>query len=116
MERIEQMNLWFVAGIAALLLAGNAAHAQDEWQDHAEIRAAAAAKVRARWGVDGGRVDAVAGKLDSRVRLARCDGPLAVSVPYETRRTSRVTTEVSCQGTRPWKIYVPVSLAVYRPV
>ena len=118
MERIDTLNLWLVAGAAALLLAGNAAQAtQARWQDLAEIRAAAAETVRSRWGVDGSRIDAVAGELDARVRLPKCEGSLAVSVPYEPRRrTNRVTTEVRCQGPRPWKIYVPVSLAVYQPV
>nr|MDJ0927308.1 flagellar basal body P-ring formation chaperone FlgA [Gammaproteobacteria bacterium] len=32
------------------------------------------------------------------------------------RRASRVTTEVRCRGGQPWKLYVPVRLAVFQPV
>lgn len=118
MKRIDVLNCWLVAAIAAVLLLGQVAQADQTWQDHAAIRAAAAQTVRAQWGVDGGRVDAVADELDQRVRLAACNEPLQVTVPFtnKNRRASRVTTEVRCRGSQPWKIYVPVRLAVFQPV
>ncbi len=54
-------------------------------------------------------VEILAGKLDHRLRLAKCDNPLtAISDPH--RRSSRLTVKVSCEGSRPWSIYVPVSI------
>jgi flagella basal body P-ring formation protein FlgA len=54
-------------------------------------------------------VEILAGNLDQRLRLSKCDNPLtAESDP--NRRSSRLTVKVSCEGSRPWAIYVPVTI------
>ena len=102
--------------ILLCLLAMQAQAQAEDWHPHEAIQAAAAAQARLKWSVSGGRVDAVADTLDARVRLARCETPLQASVPFDSRRTNRVTVEVRCAGPRPWKIFVPVRLAVFQPV
>ncbi len=112
MHKSELLNGWLLIGAALVCLAQPAR----AWQSPASIRAAAAEAARAQWGADGARVDAVADELDPRVRLADCGGPLAVKLPFAKQRSTRITAEVRCPGPREWKIYVPVRLAVYRPV
>ncbi len=82
-----------------------------EWQLHADILAVAASTARSGAGLDGGRVRAVADKIDPRLRLVACSQPLAGDIPYGNKKASRVTVEVQCPGTQPWKVYVPVKLA-----
>ncbi len=96
--------LWLCAGPAG------AAH------DHADIRRAAEQAATARLAVKAGRVEAVAGEIDRRLRLANCDVPLQASLPYADKRKSRVTAEVRCTGSQPWKLYVPVRLEVWQQV
>lgn len=47
------------------------------------------------------------GQLDSRLRLARCDGPLAAALPPGMGMQARVTVGVSCDAPH-WSIFVPV--------
>ncbi|RMF95763.1 MAG: flagella basal body P-ring formation protein FlgA [Gammaproteobacteria bacterium] len=112
MDKTELLNRGLLLGMALLLMAAPAL----AWQSPQSIRDAAAAAARAHWSADGARVDAVADELDPRLRLADCGGPLAVKLPFAKQRSTRVTAEVSCPGPQRWKLYVPVRLAVFRPV
>ncbi len=84
--------------------------------DHDDIRRVAEAAAAKRMAVSAGRVEAVAQDLDSRLRLAKCDVPLSAELPYDVGRKTRVTAEVRCTGSQPWKIYVPVNLQVWQRV
>jgi flagella basal body P-ring formation protein FlgA len=84
--------------------------------DHKDIERAAAAAAAQRMTVSGGRVEAVATPLDSRLQLAKCDVPLEATLPYDQGRKTRVTAEVRCTGTHAWKIFVPVNLQVWQRV
>jgi len=110
----------FTQILVVVAAAGAAAPAAAEkalrWQDHEEIRAAAAAAINAEWLAPGGRVDAVAGELDRRIRLPACGQPLEASVPFRARSSARVTARVQCAGPKPWKLHVPVQLSVFQQV
>jgi len=93
-----------------------AAGALDAGHAHEDIRAAAEAEARAARLPADGRFDVVADELDSRVRLNPCDQPLATSIPYGNKRSSRLTVEVRCAAPKPWKLYVPVHLTVFQDV
>jgi len=99
--------------IAILLMASAMA---DDWHPHEDIRAAAADAVRLQRAMPGARAEIVADDIDARVRLTRCAEPLAVKLPFDGRRSSRVTTEVRCSGPKPWKMFVPVRLVIYQSV
>ncbi len=99
----------FLLTVSAKVLAG-------EWQPHADILAVAASTARSGASLAGGRVKAVADKIDSRLRLAACSRPLVGDIPYGNKKSSRVTVEVQCLGTQPWKVYVPVKLALFQKV
>lgn len=113
---IFQRTLAVIAVALFLGAAGpSAAHAED-LQDHGSIRAAVVAAVQAELGQPGARVVAEADEIDRRLRLARCETPLAVTLPPGRRASRRVTAEVQCQGGRAWKIFVPARVTVYQRV
>ncbi len=94
-------------------------HADPEtglWQAHAEIREAAAEAVRRAAAGTAGPVEVVADSPDSRLQLPRCTEPLNAVLPAATRLAGRLTVEVSCSGNQPWRLYLPVQIAVTRPV
>lgn len=46
--------------------------------------------------------------LDRRLNLAACDQPLQAGEPPNGLRGGRSVVEVRCEGSKPWKIFVPV--------
>lgn len=58
-----------------------------------------------------GQVSFRSSRLDPRLRLTVCDQPLEINEgrPLNVNR-SRQTVKVSCYGTSPWRIFVPVEL------
>ncbi len=52
------------------------------------------------------------GRLDSRLKLAACTEELVAFTPPGRKRTGRTTVGVRCDGTRPWSLYVPVTVSV----
>lgn len=103
-----------VLGLCSLLPA--MATCADDWQAHAAIRSAAEEATRQRFGGAAGEVRAVADALDSRLRLRACEVPLVAELPPAAREAGRVTAEVRCPGAQPWRLYVPVRVAVTRTV
>ena len=59
---------------------------------------------------------ASAGRLDRRLRLARCDQDLQAYLRSGARIQQRTIVGVRCQGSQPWKVYVPVNLVVTQSV
>jgi flagella basal body P-ring formation protein FlgA len=54
--------------------------------------------------------------LDQRLRLSRCDTPLEAFLPPGARLYGKTTVGVRCSDAKPWKIYVPATLALYEKV
>jgi len=106
---------WLSLGVLLVggLLTATAARSAPDWQDHAAIRQAAEAAARA---AVPGEAAVVADRPDPRLRLAACDQPLAASVPRHGVRSARFTAEVRCEGSRPWRLYLPVRVTSIRPV
>lgn len=49
--------------------------------------------------------------IDPRLQLKRCDRPLAIrSNNLTVPRGGRITLKVSCEGSNPWRIYVPAHI------
>lgn len=77
--------------------------------------AESAARAHAVSTVGGGaRVAVTATAPDPRLRLPACAKPLAASVPAGA--AARLAVEVRCAAPSPWRVYVPVTVAVVRPV
>ena len=53
--------------------------------------------------------------LDNRLALADCNQPIDVD-DNSQKAGNRINLKVSCKGSTPWSIYVPVTLEVLRPV
>lgn len=85
-------------------------------QTHDSIRAAASRYLKENPPVADGRIEFTIGHLDARLRLQQCAAPLEIIHPPGGRRTGHTTLGVRCEGPRPWKLYLPVSIQVYRPV
>jgi len=52
------------------------------------------------------------GRLDSRLRLAQCSEKLQAFAPPGRKRTGRTTVGVRCTGSKPWSLYVPVTVRI----
>ncbi len=107
-RRIVDARAGRLAASAALLLAATAAAAGDARQSLDQVERTAEAFVATQAGGAG----AVATKLDRRLNLARCEGPLEAFLRPGARLANRTIVGVRCRGERPWKVYVPVHLAV----
>lgn len=97
---------------AALGCAGAAAGAAaaTALQPLESIRSAAESFVRSQ--MPGAQADIVvtAGRLDPRLRLARCGGPLDSSFISGTAPQAEVSVRVSCHAAANWTLYVPVTV------
>jgi flagella basal body P-ring formation protein FlgA len=103
-----------LALLAALLPAGVAG---GERQSLDAIRDAVEQYVRAALPASVGTLEVEVGYLDSRLRLAPCEGPFDLSVPgSRSPEVGNVTVGVRCPGPTPWSLYVPVQVAAHDDV
>jgi len=56
------------------------------------------------------------GQLDRRLRLSRCSNALETTWAPGSATLGQTTVAVRCQGVRPWKLYVPVKVALQQNV
>lgn len=63
-----------------------------------------------------GSYEVQVGKMDSRIRMPRCNEALVFFLPQGARRLGNVTVGVRCPGTAPWTLYVSAHIAHYRNV
>lgn len=61
----------------------------------------------------GYRIEYSVGNIDSRLSLAPCDGKPALSFASEPLETTTPSVLVTCEGKRPWRMYVTASVEVY---
>jgi flagellar basal body P-ring formation protein FlgA len=74
------------------------------------IRSAAAGFVRSQMPPGQAGIVVAAGRLDPRLRLARCGGPLKASFLSGARLQAEVSVAVGCRAGADWTIYVPVTV------
>ena len=103
-----------VAPAAALLLTLAGPACGDSWQDPDSIRSAAEQAALAPFANGPARVIAAAAPLDPRLRVHGCEQALTSTLPTPSQESGRVTAEVRCDGARPWRLFVPVRVSVYR--
>lgn len=97
-------------GVAALLLSYGTAIAQ--YQSHASILAEATEFVRADAGSFAVPPEVSPGELDSRLRMPLCTRDLEAFASPNGIRPGRTVVGVRCDGDKPWKLYVPVQIAL----
>ena len=103
-----------LAGGAALAMAVTAQ--ASDWQSLPEISAVAEKYVLERTARSDQRVKPQAARLDPRLRLPSCDSQLEPFLRRGTALSARTVVGVRCNGSRPWKIYVPVEVVVTESV
>jgi flagella basal body P-ring formation protein FlgA len=105
----------FLSGLVpgVLLTLAPAALADAAWQRHESIRQAAEAAARVALA---GPAEVTADSPDPRLKLVLCDQPLTATVPANGARAPRLTAEVRCAGSQPWRLYVPVRVTATRQV
>lgn len=99
--------------VAAFLITAPAT-AADDVQPLAAIEQVAEEFLAAKTAA--GQGDTAAVPLDRRLQLRRCDQPLEAFMRPGARVRQRTIVGVRCNGSRPWKVYVPVNLVVTEPV
>ena len=104
-------------GLAAALLAPSGAGAQPLQSPDAIVETARQfLQQRTAPRSDAGRTEIRMGALDRRLRLARCDQPLEGFMPPGGRLQGNTSVGVRCNGSRPWKLYVPARIRLIREV
>jgi flagella basal body P-ring formation protein FlgA len=94
----------FLTLVCMALTLRAAAQPSAAWQTPESIREAARARVAAVLGDD---VSVEAVSVDDRLKLPECGGPLASEIARPVQR-GQGTVAVSCQGSSPWRLFVPV--------
>ncbi len=56
------------------------------------------------------------GKLDSRLKLKRCNKSLRAFLPKGSRDIGKTTIGVKCNGANPWSLNVPVTISIFKKV
>jgi flagella basal body P-ring formation protein FlgA len=79
-------------------------------QPIASIRQAAEQFVQGQMPPGEADVIVTAGRLDSRLRLTRCGGPLEAALLSGARLAANMSVAVGCHTGADWTIYVPVSI------
>ncbi len=111
------MILWRNIAIAFICtLAANTSVAAGDTESSARISAAARSYIAKHhpWQSQKTRIDV--GQLDPRTRLPRCSRPLQAFMSPGAEIRRRSTVGVRCSGDKPWKIYLPVTVAAYARV
>lgn len=54
--------------------------------------------------------------LDHRLKLKFCSAPLEAYLPAGAKLHGKTTVGIRCNGSKPWKVFVPVNLVVYENV
>lgn len=89
----------------------------ETYQSHASIYWAAKNFIQKRvTSQENHKPEIKAGKLDSRLKLTKCNKRLHAFLPKGSRETGKTTVGVKCTGTKPWSLHVPVTVSIYKNV
>lgn len=107
---------WDLFLFIAVVLLARPSLAQLPVQDHARILQTAEAFAREQAEHAGVRLEVKAGGLDPRLRLSACEIPLQAALAPGARAEGSTAVKVSCEGVRPWRLYVRVQIRLFAPV
>ncbi|WP_172838716.1 flagellar basal body P-ring formation chaperone FlgA [Solemya velesiana gill symbiont] len=85
-------------------------------QSHDSIRESVRAHAETSAPESDARIEIKVGMLDKRLRLHRCEQALETFAPPGRQSSNRQTVGVRCTGSKPWTIYVPVTVSQYVPI
>lgn len=105
---------YLVSAFFTLLMQSVGADEVSDLQPHQEIRKVAEDFVYEE--LAGEDVEVRVRSLDNRLRLHRCDVPLDVFWSPGSRQHGATSVGVACDGEKPWKIYVRLTIKLMREV
>lgn len=109
----HRIDAWLtLVALIAGVTAAPAWGADAVWHSNADIEATAERHLTRIAGPKADRTQVQAASLDPRHRLPRCDQPLRGFMRRGTTVTSRTVVGVRCDGSKPWKVFVPVDVVV----
>ncbi|MGB6352646.1 MAG: flagellar basal body P-ring formation chaperone FlgA [Steroidobacteraceae bacterium] len=82
----------------------------DDFQDVSQLEALAKSQAAQQFPPLTDRQRFLVGPLDQRLKLERCNQPLAATVGNGAHMRDRVMVQVRCPGTPGWHVYVPVRI------
>lgn len=100
----------------ALFVPSFADAADSRWHPIREITAVAENYLKLTIGPSDDRIVPTAGHLDPRLHLPLCSVALDPYLTPGAKVTGRTIVGVRCSGSKPWKIYLPVYVAVMEDV
>ncbi len=108
----------WLAAAAGIFLALGSIPAQAEIEAVENIRLAAERFIHDELDITPGdeAVEVQIGRLDNRLRLARCSKALETQFPPGGRRDGNTAVQVQCEAPVSWSIYVPVTVERYAEV
>jgi len=113
LEQRGGINRRIATLLSLLALTSANSAAASEWQSVDEIVELAQSYAQESFSIGDQRLVPTAGKLDRRLKLAACDRPLTPFVRDNAAASARTVVGIRCSGSRPWKIYVPVTLRTF---
>lgn len=102
--------------IAMLLASSNTSMAEPQVHDLGSIRDSVREFLGEHNQIPGVRVTIAVGELDRRLRLPPCAEALEHFWPSAGHTVGNVTVGARCLRPRPWTMYVPATVALFRPV
>jgi len=93
-----------------------AAPAEESIQPLDSIRDAVRLQMQQQYSESENGAKITIGRLDRRLRLAKCSAPLTATVATGKARGGRQTVEVSCDGDKPWSLYVPATVSIKKRI
>ena len=103
--------------VCILLYTGNSVAIAGTYQSHKSIYQTAKSYIRDHIASQHSKeVEIKAGKLDSRLKLKKCNTSLKAFLPKGSREIGKTTVGVKCSGSKPWSLHVPVTISVYKKV
>jgi flagellar basal body P-ring formation protein FlgA len=109
---LEMRSLLLLPIVCVLVLVPGFGRAEDAVQTPESIAAAAERYVAHAVPVQGGKLFVTADRLDSRLRLRKCESALTPFLQGGAVMGARVTVGVRCTAGAPWTVYLPVSVEV----
>ena len=101
----------------ALLGVSSESRAEPQWQSLDALRQQIASFLESYYqDTDIARTQIQVNSLDSRLRLTNCSRPLTMDLNDPELRGGNISVHTRCKAPRPWAIYVPARVSVYRPL
>ncbi|PCJ88949.1 MAG: flagellar biosynthesis protein FlgA [Thiotrichaceae bacterium] len=113
---INHLNKYLLFYGVSLILFSSVSHAA-AYQSHTSIYKAAETFLSAHvLSKHNNQATVTVGKLDSRLKLKKCNKRLQAFLRKGSRRIGKATVGIKCTGTKPWSLHLPVTISVFGDV